>query len=1621
MAKNKIQIEVEVNGKMQKATVSAKKLKKALDGAKTSQNELNTSTRQGYRAAQGAAQNTSNGTKAFAKQAGVVGGLVPIYATFAANVFAISAAFNALRRASALDKLETSLKIIGIEGGRNLTAVANDLKNITDQAISTEQALRATSVATTSGFSQTQLLGLTKVAKGASLALGRDMGDALDRLIRGTAKLEPEILDELGIIVRLDRASSDYAATLGKTAQQLTQFEKTQAFVNATITQGINKYDMISERVEASPYDKLAASFNNLSKAVITFSNTILGPVVDFLSSNSFALTGALAIFGSTLLNQVVPAIDEVVRRQKDIAISASNAAKKARIKVIGEYEKIQSRLQVMKFTPKVAGELIPKIKAGTNTVKELERAVLSLKRSEDSRNRRTKAGFDENAKTAEYRKETAAIREQRLELEKLKMAEKTRTVTTSAGEGLAAKSRIAKRTASYGSKIDSAGVLGGFAVAAKGVAKNSKEVARATTIFNGLGASIRVASSAVSLFGRALLNAIPIVGQLLFVFSLLKPAYDKIFGDSEVEKSVKDSIKRFNVFAESVELLGQKFEESGNVFTRVFDELKVSAGVFDEVGAAIRRASDAGSEVIRSQIDAQIKTIIDQRQKLEAAQAQLALIEQRQEAQRASAAGQGRLQYQEDQTRDIPSGDVSPVLELAQEQVESLKEAVDSTDKVLKELFERLNTVDTGTGVTLVEQAIGRLGKNALPLVERKLEKIREGIEKGNSEFTKTLSDGTVVVDSIKLSQALALLSSQSAGFEGNIKGGTEALSNFAKEANKIAAKQVTPYDGIIEQSEEATRSINAVFEQFAKSITEESIPTGKLVSGAEIASASIEDILKDSRAGDIFREAMAAPIDEVYEKFPALKGQVALLEEKLDGVSIVTRDDLIAAQGNYNEKLREANEILRDRLATEAKEQALLSRLNKLREAGSAIVPLIQSQEDRVLDTKIKALEASRDVVDLSLTEEQNKSRIAQIDAEIASLEATRKTEAEKAYEQVQALVAEKQRELDVSQRNIAALRESFNIQKRAAELARENVQRQGFEGSRVFGQDAAREAKKAELQDALKFQKENEARINAEADIKKQQILIEYTLLDAKYAYLQEELNTTKRKLELEAAALKRPTGDAAQDLANKARAEEIESRLPSLDTSIKGLQALRDQFGLLRDENGMATGGTEGGLLKRILGNVDGAATNEVNSLRNSIKQLVFEVSQFDTIEATFNAGANSLRDNLGGALSDVLEGTKSVKEGFADLATGILKSMQKVLMDRVAEDFVNFLAGKSEGTFMERFFKPTNTTGVDTSDSGPLGPVTQPSQLPQTGVQTAATSPMPGIGGAMATAGAQMGTPVSIVGGLGSSPGMPLYVAMVQDPLTSAIPQEGQPGAAGAVAGAAGAVGGAVEEDPQTAAIKENTEATSKLNVNTVSAVTAGLATVAALTGNEKAAAALALVTAGLQIAQMLQSTLTSTDTSVTGINTIATTANTTTLAANTAALAANTAATAASAGFRTGGISTPGGPMKGYSTGGISRGSQSGYPVTLHGTEAVVPLPNGKSIPVEVSGGGNSMNQNNVNVNVVMNSDGSAQSKTTEQEGRDAAELGRSISIAVQEELKKQKRSGGMLSPYGVA
>jgi phage-related minor tail protein len=105
--------------------------------------------------------------------------------------------------------------------------------------------------------------------------------------------------------------------------------------------------------------------------------------------------------------------------------------------------------------------------------------------------------------------------------------------------------------------------------------------------------------------------------------------------------------------------------------------------------------------------------------------------------------------------------------------------------------------------------------------------------------------------------------------------------------------------------------------------------------------------------------------------------------------------------------------------------------------------------------------------------------------------------------------------------------------------------------------------------------------------------------------------------------------------------------------------------------------------------------------------------------------------------------------------------------------------------------------------------------------------------------------------------------------------------------------------------------------------------------------------------------------------------------------------------------FAKGGIA-PGG-FRAFANGGIANRPTLGMVGEGRYNEAVVPLPDGRSIPVKGAGG-------NVTVNVAIDSNG--QAKATESSGDGAKELGYLISQAVQSEIIGQQRPGGLLSSY---
>jgi hypothetical protein len=282
---------------------------------------------QGYGSARGTAGLTGASARDFANQAQGLGGLVRLYATYAANVFAVSAAFTALSNAMDTTNMIKGLDQLGAATGRNLGGLSKRLVEITDGAISFKDSMEAVAKTTSAGMASKDVERLAMVAKNASLALGVAMPDAMNRLSRGITKLEPELLDELGIFTKIDPAVQAYSRAVGKAASQLTDFERRQAFANAVLAEGEAKFGELATAA-VNPYDTLLASLKNVTQQALEVVNKALGPLVSVLASSPGALAGALAVLGTVLLRQAIPALTEFKAGLASAADSATAVAK---------------------------------------------------------------------------------------------------------------------------------------------------------------------------------------------------------------------------------------------------------------------------------------------------------------------------------------------------------------------------------------------------------------------------------------------------------------------------------------------------------------------------------------------------------------------------------------------------------------------------------------------------------------------------------------------------------------------------------------------------------------------------------------------------------------------------------------------------------------------------------------------------------------------------------------------------------------------------------------------------------------------------------------------------------------------------------------------------------------------------------------------------------------------------------------------------------------------------------------------------------------------------------------------------------------------------------------------
>ncbi len=1013
--------------------------------------------------------NLSSG-KAYSKLAQNIGGggsssLVGAYATLAANVFALSAAFHALRDAAQFEQLVEGLNAVGDSAGRNLGHLGERLKDITDNAISAERAMRAVAVGTSAGFSAVQLEKLTTVAKGASIALGRDMGDAMDRLVRGAAKLEPEILDELGIMVRLDEATENYAAKIGKTAAALTQYERRQAFINAINEQGLEKFEEIAASVDPVAYDQLAASLNNLGKAFLGLINGALRPFIDLLANSQAALIGATALFGSTITRQMLPALH-------NMAGNARQAAKQ-----FAEMNPVITKNIVTSGKLPAAYKKIGKsIKDGTASIEEMAEGQEILNRSQSWYQNMV----DKGESHPDYKKNVAGLKNVTKAAEENEKVLKGRLGTLARIQ-----SADALTMAQFGSLRDGWGKLN------EGIRNNSLDIdanieaeGRSITMKDKAGKAAFKYGQRVKFVGAAFVNALPWIGLFTTAAGVLIQVWNSFNPGNALKEAADEAMKAFDRLEEINEKLLRNTAKTNDELKIMRFQYEALGGVLNTVVDVVGEVGQAVFKVQNEQITKIVTDMLTAQRLLDSAQEDL---RSAQPADTAFFSGrlakaEERLQKQKDLLKEIKDGYGKVGTDGVVPMTISLQKAI-----VQAEIFSKRNA---GLGAQIIQTL---------------------------KQITVSAEDN-IADKQLELQNALSPINS----YNDAVKNASQITAEFVKQRNKLFQVDTTPFDDL-EETLSTMKDSFAATEEMAK-VSKGRVAVGMGISRPETLAEAQERLNKalveELNLRDILGIKTKQEFDTFFQDFEKRNKEMRDHKGKLESLKAVEKEVMKIRKASFFsqvEGLQMLNKATEER--RKAEEQDLKNQRDQLNSTIQHLTIEMAFQDDRRKNKKLseeEQEEANKKFLSYQAQVRKNSKKQDVLDAQIIAKQNEKLTVAQELAREEVARLEDKKVALKLEQDMFKLLQKARDLEatraRNAMMLANLSDKRRRASGD--VDLDAAQE-----FQLAARTRQQRERFIKLEFNMAVKRINLEHNLLKAKIEMQKADNDRWLKRYELE----------------------------------------------------------------------------------------------------------------------------------------------------------------------------------------------------------------------------------------------------------------------------------------------------------------------------------------------------------------------------------------------------------------------------------------------------------------------------------------------------------------------
>lgn len=1519
MAKDQIEIDIKVddNGTTQKATLNSKKAGQQFDDTTKKADKYHTGQK-------GVAQATANSTKAFSKMQGGMTGLVGTYAEIASRVFALTAAFQFLKNASDVTNLIAGQEALGSVTGVAYKTITADLKAATDGQLAYADAARAAAIGTAAGLNAGQLTALGTAAKNTSNALGRDLRDSFDRLIRGVTKAEPELLDELGIILRLETATEKYAQSVGKSANDLSTFQKSQAVFNEVLGQAEEKFGRIEELMDpsAASLNRFLTSFDDVMNSLKVGSMQVLRPIFDFLSNNTAALVGTLGLLGTTILRSILPNMNSWKQSTEETLTAANANLTTYRNKVTESRTALDKFVQSQKASRDTAVGMAGKAMGDFGTVtKSGGGAKDFFSGASDTKRARSNAKRVLKAAEAEYRQ--------------------FGRVVTGMLKGYNAE-QLADLRASYNMRIqllEQEKVKHKFTLREMRMhwdvwaANANAKIASVKATFAGFAAgAVKVGSKLLSAMGWA-----SIIGMGVgFVKSLMR---------QRLPDHLRDTLKEADDLTESLKTLNDELVRMESVQA---SGLLTADQFVSQIGKAAANADLHGRILTFQKLQLSLTTEELAAQKtelLKVAKSLADLSPKYKEYYDILAAGgtidEDRLkQLKDQQDRMI---EVGQAVDTLANSFENLRTIVKSNltaglnpfadlQKGAEEIIEKMS---------LKKEGIQDL---ALPGIDAQIAEGKKRLEELKKLQIDTRDSGSRAIDQLQMPMI-------SSGFfefmGGNLKDVPVQLERMRaqKDLGVDLPTSETEKLNLIKQQQKALDDLNAKRAEGLKSVQE----VGKneqLVLEYNTEAARIVEAQNKSRDAQL----------------TLLQNQDSLMNK-----NITVAERLQTLQLKENQ----------DKQASAKASDAVLKA-----EMAIAVAKLDTSDKGK------EALKAARHNLSVAQANLDIQTKTAQINEEIRQ---------------------KKQAQLEL-ERELNPLILSKNNSELAL-LEAQRLKKDISSGANDFGFTQA--SLERQQQGAILSQKISIAQNAALIATTKEQ-----SALKNKDKFTVKELNNLSKKTKLANENVKK----AQQELDIHNAAVKIAEN--NRNAQIEELQFRNEMFSLnpLQEE-----------FNKAILDMKKQGITLSKQEQEVLLQQLQTIKDQSDLL-ARKEALKSAIGDNLANVIADAIRGNiTSLKDAVKQLAEGILNDMVDIISKQLAQKALSFFAPKlftSPAATMASAHS-AGATAIGTAITTNAGTA---ATTIGTAITTGTTTLTTGLATAFTTGAATLTTAIAAAcaacsmgcsgGGGGGEDGSNSFSFNTRPSETGIDTGIGTIDAAGQ-AKKLGSQGLKESMNEAREQLKEDLKNSVKegLDIGMPKALEAGGPKLGQSLADKFTSFADKL---GGNLKDMLGGTLDNLmgglDGMLSGIM-----GN---LGGMLQGLGSGLGGLLGGIGggigslfgmfFADGGIASYGRKMPGYSTGGIAQGSKAGYPAILHGTEAVVPLPNGKSIPVEMSNSNNSSNMNQTNnISISIAQDGS--SKEDSDGDKDNESLGRAISQAVQQELQNQKRSGGILSPYGVA